>query len=148
MSAPNAECVLFQTGDFTLASGAKSAWKIECDALTDADWDGLAAMLVEFLPGPFGRVDGVPRGGVPLAKALRRYADESCYTSLIVDDVWTTGESMERYISGSLSAWAGPDAVMRAVVFARRPAPRHVTALFTMPAQNDGSGDTTTEGAR
>ena len=30
---------LFQQGDFTLHSGERSGFKIECDALTSHDWD-------------------------------------------------------------------------------------------------------------
>lgn len=123
---------LFQTGDFTLASGARSTWKIECDALTEADWDGLAAMLVEFLPHPFEVVVGVPRGGEPLAKALLNYVVPKCGRWLVVDDVWTTGGSMERF-SGTLGAGIGPRRhPERAVIFARNPIPEGVTALFQM----------------
>jgi hypothetical protein len=68
---------LFQLGDFTLASGASSLWKIECDALTPEDWQALAQMAVEILP-PFGEVVGVPRGGVPFADALRPFVTKYC----------------------------------------------------------------------
>lgn len=123
---------LFQTGDFTLASGAKSTWKIECDALSPEDWDGLAAMMVDVLPLLFGSVYGVPRGGMPLAAALQPYASDHSGTILVVDDVWTTGGSMERYIAQQGTV-RGP--IQRAVVFARRPPPPIVSALFTMPTR-------------
>ena len=119
---------LFQTGDFTLRSGVQSAWKIECDALTLEDWRGLAAMAVERLP-PFGRVEGVPRGGLPFADALQGYRrckmcghtwdahlhyagwpavsfNPPCSSwvaaprLLIAEDVVTTGGSMERFRVG------------------------------------------------
>lgn len=115
---------LFQTGDFTLASGQKSTWKIECDALTPEDWAGLAAMAVQFLPA-FGAVLGVPRGGLPLARALERYATVG--KTLVVDDVWTTGGSMKRFIAErNLEEYFG------LVAFARNPPQSWVTALFTM----------------
>ena len=56
--APN----LFQTGDFKLASGAKSNFKIECDALTESDWETLA-MLIARNVGYFREVIGVWRRG-------------------------------------------------------------------------------------
>lgn len=87
---------LFMSGDFTLASGGKSKYKIECDALTPADWEGAAVMVVEKLT-PFGSVMGVPRGGVPFALALQKHVTPGCDTILIAADVTTTGASMERY---------------------------------------------------
>lgn len=116
---------LFQRGDFTLASGQRSAWKIECDALTPEDWEGLAAMAVENLPA-FGSVEGVPRGGLPFADALRAYATEG--PLLIADDVFTTGGSIEKHR-------AGRDAI-GIVAFARNPIPAGswITALLTMGA--------------
>jgi orotate phosphoribosyltransferase len=124
---------IFQRGNFTLASGAKSSWKIECDALTAADWDGLAVMLVAFLPGPFGRVIGVPRGGVPFADALGEYATGDDLPILVVDDVWTTGGSMSRFITNELGYIWPSDDFFSAVAFARNPVPDGVTALFSMP---------------
>lgn len=131
---------LFQRGEFTLASGAKSSWKIECDALTDEDWQTLALMLVEVLP-PFGWVEGVPRGGLPLAAALRPHVTSG--PCLIADDVWTTGGSMNRYADGCAEAVMG---WMGAVVFARGPLPTHplawpVTALFTMAERHNERGN-------
>lgn len=115
---------LFQLGDFVLASGAASRWIIDCRALTPSSWEALAFMLMEILP-PFGSVEGVPRGGLPLAEALRPYATTG--PLLLADDVFTTGGSMERHR-------AGRDAI-GAVVFARNPTPAHVTALFPMRAK-------------
>jgi len=59
---------LFQLGDFTLNSGAKSVWKIDCDALSDGDIAALARM-VQILVGPFHSVEGIPRGGLRLAES-------------------------------------------------------------------------------
>lgn len=112
---------LFQLGDFTLHSGARSRWKIEADALTEADWQALAYMAAERLPA-FGSVEGVPRGGIPFAKALRQYAMEG--PLLIAEDVTTTGASMER-------VRADREAI-GVVVFARGPVLAWVTPLFTL----------------
>ncbi len=119
---------LFQTGDFTLASGAKSSWKIECDVLTEADWDGLAAMAAPLLP-TFREVHGVPRGGIPFAKALAPYRSGGLGCVLLADDVWTTGESMQRFADATL----GRDVRYFGVVaFARNLPPSWVASVFTM----------------
>ena len=120
---------LFQTGDFTLASGQKSTWKLECDALSPDDWAGLAAIAVQHLP-PFGAVVGVPRGGIPLANAMEKYATTG--PLLVVDDVWTTGGSMKRFLrAGNIAA----DSVIGLVAFAPNPPEPWVTALFQMPGK-------------
>lgn len=126
---------LFQFGDFTLASGASSRWKIKCDALTNNDWDALAAMLVEHLPRKFGQVIGVPRGGIPFEKALEPYANPNVRRVLVVDDVWTTGGSMKAFIEKhqELQAMYGMGYLDRAVVFARNMPPPSVVPLFQMP---------------
>jgi orotate phosphoribosyltransferase len=84
---------LFQIGDFTLASGKSSLWKIECDGLTDEDWDCLAMLGWAKVPD-FGSVVGVPRGGLKFAKAMEDYATAG--PRLVVDDVFTTGESIRK----------------------------------------------------
>lgn len=87
---------LFQRGDFVAASGATLPWKVECDALTPEDWRTLAGAVAGAVR--FGTVEGVPRGGLAFAEALAPYA--STGPLLIVDDVLTTGGSMERHRAG------------------------------------------------
>lgn len=113
---------MFRLGSFRLHSAGVSPWKIDCDALTDGDVAALAVMLAEVLP-PFGSVEGVPTGGLRLAAAMERFVTEG--PLLVVDDVLTTGASMEEQRRGR-------DAV-GAVVFARGPCPAWVTSLWAMP---------------
>jgi hypothetical protein len=113
---------LFRLGHFNLHSGGVSRWKIDCDALTDLDWQALAVMAVERLP-PFGKVEGIPQGGLRFAEALRQYATQG--PVLIVDDVATTGNSFK-------DQRAGREDVIGVVIFARGKCPPWVTALFTL----------------
>jgi len=84
---------MFEWRTFVSHSGKALDWKIECDALTAADWDCLARLVASRLV--FGQVVGIPRGGLPFAKALAPFVTPGSETVLIVDDVMTTGQSME-----------------------------------------------------
>lgn len=135
------EVNLFQLGDFTLNSGAKSRWKLECDALSDGDIEALAVMIRQMV-GPFAAVSGVPRGGVRLAEALEKFRnidpkDGTLIVGsvlplpfLIVDDVLTSGGSMRRFAAG---LDAPPGNIVGAVIFARGRCPAWVKAVFQMP---------------
>ncbi len=112
---------LFRRGNFTLASGASAGWKIDCEALTKADWETLALIASEILP-PFGEVEGVPRGGILFAKIMSDHATEG--PLLITEDVVTTGESMERQRDGREA--------IGITVFARDTPPKWVVPLFLM----------------
>lgn len=88
---------LFRLAAVTLHSGKVSDWKIDCDALDDEDMRCVAALLVRQLPR-FGSVEGVPKGGLRLADAIRPF--QTTGPLLIVDDVLTTGGSMEAQRNG------------------------------------------------
>ncbi len=117
---------LFQLGEFVLHSGATSRVKIDCDALTDDDIACLAFMLSERLP-PFCSVEGIPEGGLRLAKALRSFAGWGGGNHLIVDDVLTTGSGMVE----ARKKYPGAP-VIGAVLFARGPCPDWIVPLFRM----------------
>jgi orotate phosphoribosyltransferase len=126
---------LFQLGDFILRSGKKAKWKIDCDALTKEDWEGLAAMAVDILP-PFAFAWGVPRGGLPFADALNKYGTNRYdHPLLIAEDVCTTGGSMSRCLSELAKSRnetlvCGSN-VIGVCVFAREPSwPSWVKPLF------------------
>jgi orotate phosphoribosyltransferase len=113
---------LFQTGNFILHSGEQSHFKIECDSLIYDDWETLARMIS--YKYAFSAVEGVPRGGIPLANALQKYCDhEYLYPTLIVDDVLTSGNSMEQQRNGR-------NGVYGVVVFARGRCPSWVDAIW------------------
>ncbi len=109
---------LFVKQDWVLHSGTHSNWKIDCDALSDNAIETVAFMLQEILP-PFGRVYGIPRGGIRLADAMRPYLTKG--PLLVVDDVLTTGAVMHGYMK---------DDDFGAVIFARGLCPPKITPLF------------------
>ena len=146
---------LFQLGDFTLASGRKSRWKIECDNLLVDDWQGLAAIAAEILP-PFTRTIGVPRGGVIFANALAMYGrpNQTKPVLVICEDVVTTGGSMEKFKAELLvdptktlvpgdkdtigSVVATEYEIIGVTAFARGKPPEWVIPLFQMPEPRHG----------
>lgn len=137
---------LFQIGDFIAHSGLKLEWKLECDALDEDDWAVIARMLMDYQTRPFCDVTGIPRGGLPLAKALKPYAsgNTTSHYALVVDDVYTTGMSFREHLDTE-HLWTGISKeysyVYKWVAFARNPPSRSsgVQALFTMPKQPDFS---------
>lgn len=113
---------LFNLSDFKSHGGATLPWKIDCDALQIKDWRCVAAAMAKQLsPWEFGHVEGVPRGGLLLAMALLRYRTPGGGL-LIVDDVLTTGGSMEAHRAGRKAQGI--------VLFARGPCPSWVDALW------------------
>ncbi len=116
---------LFQTGEFTLHSGGVSDFKIECDALTEKDLETFARLISQKYD--FSFVVGIPTGGEALAEKLEKYVNEYASKTLIVDDILTTGASMEDYhwdIDGKEN--------MGVVIFARGPCPDWITPIFSM----------------
>ncbi len=118
---PMVRLPLFVRANFVSHSGLPMNWKIECDALTDADIDTLAFVIAGEIA--FSDVVGVPSGGMRLAVALQQYATEG--PVLIVDDVLTTGRSMEE------TRERFPGAV-GAVLFARGHVPDWITAVWVL----------------
>ncbi len=118
---------LFEKKRWTMHSGATSDFKIECDALTSDDWDTIAYLISKHFS--FVNVVGVPRGGLALAKALRKHKN-TLGPLLIVDDVLTTGASMEDERDVYLERYNNN--IIGVVVFARGRCPSWVTPIFSM----------------
>ena len=123
---------LFQSIDFTSHSGLDLSWKIEMDALSDPEWFTIKKMIMELTP-PFKEAVGIPTGGSKLGDLLNEHGtgkeeDPIC----IVDDVLTTGESMEYFLT-QYQRNRRPFTVIGRVVFARGQCPGWVTSLFQMP---------------
>lgn len=119
--------VLFQRGNFTLASGKISNFKIECDVLSNDDWETLALLISERAK-PFGSVFGVPRGGEKLAACLEKY--KTTGPRLLVDDVFTTGKSINKHRKKDDQIW---------VVFARNVPPKDINSIWIMSEKTNES---------
>lgn len=119
---------LFRSGMFELHSGEISSWLIDCDALTAEDWSTLALLVAEEI-GEYSDVVGIPTVGLPFAKALRMYATDSGPV-LIVDDVLTTGASMEAEKAELHKKGLDEGGVLGVVVFARGNCPSWIKPIF------------------
>ncbi len=126
---------LFQSGKFRLHSGDESSFKIECDALTTKDWQVLAEQ-VNNMGITFNFVNGIPKGGIKFAKALQKYAvvpvkDGGLLPYLIVDDVLTTGTSMNQQREKLIGQGMRRE-IIGIVLFARGECPEWIIPLFQM----------------
>lgn len=104
---------LFRYGRFRLHSlGRDSRFKIDCDALTDRDLQAIVALILS--THRFRSVEGIARGGSRLARLLAYYCDPKFQTHLIVDDVLTTGRSIQEALNRTKGR------VEAVVIFSRR----------------------------
>ena len=123
---------LFECGEFVSHSGIRLPYKINCDALSDDDIECIAEYIAGKIKYGFGIVQGVPTGGDRLAEALEEYAVwEAPFQILIVDDVLTTGMSMEERKAGQPPQVHELD-VVGWVIFARGKLPSWCHAVFRM----------------
>ena len=117
---------LFESKTFIGHAGGELTFKIECDALTPDDYATLATLIGEKLT--FSKVVGVPSGGLPLAEALEQYCAETG-PLLIVDDVLTTGTSMEEVRK---QVDSDQEEVIGLVIFSRGRCPDWVKSIFQL----------------
>lgn len=88
------------------------------------------AELIRQLVGSYSSVAGVPKGGLRLASALTLYILMGG-PRLIVDDVLTTGASMEKMREQWLAEHPETK-VIGAAIFARGPCPHWIKPLFQL----------------
>jgi hypothetical protein len=100
---------------------------IDCGALTDEDLASLAAVYAgESIP--FSKVMAIPNGGLRFGHALTPYATgNSRHPVLIVDDVYTTGRSMNEVLEKVYQQHLQARGV---VIFARSAPPDWIIPLF------------------
>ena len=80
---------IFIREDFISHAGLPLTWKVECDALTDKDYEALAKIVSEKMT--FRVVKGIPRGGIPFEKALKQYCtnndnDQCCDICIVINN--------------------------------------------------------------
>lgn len=86
---------LFVQKEWKMHSGGKSEYKIECDALTHTSLMTLGKLAIDLVNHPIRSVYGVPTGGEAFAEAIKEQVElVDAGIDLIVDDVLTTGNSM------------------------------------------------------
>lgn len=127
---------LFHWGGFRSTAGHRLPFKIDCDALTDADIHCIANVIAS--QTTFRAVYSVFTGGDRLGLALIPFQnDENSNRIIIVDDVLTTGGSMEATkkrvqrnygamgveFTGEIVGW---------VIFARKKPADWINAVFTL----------------
>lgn len=111
---------------FIMHSGAPSDFKIECDALTDEEIETFALLISKRFK--FSSVMGILRGGLRISNSLQKYRTGTDDSLLIVDDVLTTGASMEK-----ARLLHDPNRTITGVVlFARGPCPEWVHPVFRL----------------
>lgn len=120
----NLETPLFENKGFVSHSGISLPFKINCDALLDEDIETLADIISKKFK--FSKVYGVPRGGIRLANALEKYLSPEG-PILIVDDVLTTGKSMEIF-----KEEIGGNGAIGVVIFARGECPKWIKPIFVL----------------
>lgn len=119
---------LFERKNFVSNAGIPMDFKIDCDALTDEDIETLADIINR--RHTFSQVYSVPTGGDRLAAALQKFCVPNG-SVLIVDDVLSTGGSMERKYD-EVVALHPDEEIIGVVVFTRGSWPEWVDPIFTM----------------
>lgn len=124
---------LFQLGDFMVHSNNQSQWKIECDTLIDEDYETLAWIVAMEWNLKYNGVKAIETGGHIFGTKLRKYQQnwtKRINTLLIVDDVLTTGRSMNEIYE----VWKDAKNIrlIGVIIFARGKCPEWVRPIFQM----------------
>ena len=124
---------LFTKQDIVLHSGQKTDFKIECDDLSYSDVETLCYLISKRFK--FYNAFGVPNGGIKFAECLTQYRAcvyDTKLPILIVDDVLTTGKSINEFEKAIRPHYIKKHKVIGVVIFARGKCPSWVTPMFQM----------------
>ena len=122
---------LFMKKEFFMSSGGFSSFKIECEALSDEDIETIAFIISKKFK--FSAVQEIGDSHKPrLGIALQKYVDEDSKIRLIVDDVLTTGRTMEEARYSTWAEYPKDIKVLGVVIFARGECPDWITPIFQM----------------
>lgn len=131
---------MFRLGEFVLHSGKMSNWKIDCDALTDTDYQTLAWVVGKEWGLKFVFVecvgDAVKNNRVAnaynFAQELQEYETGDFKDPILVaDDVLTTGASMNKRRDECKKLYGGYE-VVGVVIFARGKCPDWIHSIFQL----------------
>ncbi|MDP3710190.1 MAG: hypothetical protein Q8R29_00510 [bacterium] len=115
---------IFRNEAFVSHAGLRLLFKIECDELDQEDIETVAAIIGRSFR--FKDVVGIPRGGLRLAEALKKFCQPEESDTLLVDDVSTSHGSMEE-ARKEIS-----EPVRGVVIFARGQCPSWIKPIFQL----------------
>lgn len=122
---------LIESGKFTLSSGQETAWRFNEEGLSDETLDALAKIVCRtWIVGLADQIVPAEHGGIRFANALRykhaKIENGRKQHTLVVDDVFTSGRSMER------ERLKYEEPVIGLVILERKPSPTWVYPIFTV----------------
>ena len=120
---------LFRAGIFKLFSGRSSDWAVNCDDLTDDDWDCIRNLILERHPN-FSTVVGMTKNGKLLADLLNPFTTTG--DVLLVDDVLNINLMQTQRLWYRTRMSYHSREVSGYVVFACMPCPSWVRALWQL----------------
>ena len=131
---------VFQKKDFIMHSGGLAHWKIECEKYSEEDFETFAWLIAQKAKTIIGEdrtgvreIYGVPFGGKMIEEKFIPYLDKWGTLRLIVDDVLTTGKSMEK--AKIEKGWSDAIGI---VIYARGTYPNWIKPIFAMPWFSSG----------
>jgi len=125
---------MFKNGEFTSHAGKKLSWKIECDSLDRND----ITTICELIASKFAFKEAYcPVTNSHFVNDMTRFlnhyhATKNCSQILIVDDVLTTGKSMEERRQNLIRQNVLYSHIKGVVLFSRGECPRWITPIFTL----------------